>query len=176
MATVKFLNLLKEILSDLKGALPYTRINSDEYEFTTGDLKISVEMQPVGADLLRTKFTTSDKFKEKYNAYQNKKYIYSVGYSVNGDPRQHVKTDLKTLLSIVKTVSAITEDFIRKIDPFAIMVFAMNKNISSEESDPQKTQIYKKILMQYDLSQYNIEDISTTINGYKEEGFILYKR
>ena len=43
MATVKFLNLLKEILSDLKGALPYTKIHSDEYEFTTGDLKISVE-------------------------------------------------------------------------------------------------------------------------------------
>ena len=52
----------------------------------------------------------------------------------------------------------------------------MNKNVSSEESDPQKTQIYKKILMQYDLPQYSIEDISTTINGYKEEGFILYKR
>jgi hypothetical protein len=176
MATIKFLNILKEIFNDLKGILPYTKIHSDEYKFKSNDLEINVEMQPVGANELRTKFTTSDKFKEKYDSYQGKKYIYSVGYSVNGDPRQYTKTDLKTFFPIIKTVSAITKDFIEKTDPFAIMVFAINKNASSEKSDPQKTQIYKRILSQYNVSEYNIEDISTTMNGYKEEGFILYKR
>lgn len=85
------------------------------------------------------------------------KPMYNIGYSVEGEGDQFIKTNYKTLIKILKTVSLIIEYHLKQLDyknPI-FTVFATGKKGKGHE-DPQKTMLYKEILSKNLPSNYRI--------------------
>jgi hypothetical protein len=72
---------------------------------------------------------------------------YNVGYSIEGVSSQFLKSDIKLLLSILKTVSVIVGDFVSKHPQAIYFIFAENKTGIGFD-DKQKLTVYQQILGQ----------------------------
>lgn len=75
------------------------------------------------------------------------KNIYNIGYSIEGESSQFIKSNYKTLIKILKTVSLIVKHHIERLDSQTPIytLFAEGKRGKGHE-DKQKTLIYKEIL------------------------------
>ena len=70
---------------------------------------------------------------------------YNIGYSIEGISSQFIRGDIKLLLTVLKTVSILVADFIKKHPNSMYLIFAENKmGIGMEDS--QKLSLYKQIL------------------------------
>lgn len=91
---------------------------------------------------------------------------YNVGYDVGGSTTQLQKADIKTLLTILSTVTAIVKDFIASEDPNALYIEATEK----QEGKIQKSNLYKAYILQQ----------LKTIPGYQAEsrrgGELIFKK
>jgi hypothetical protein len=102
--------------------------------------------------------------------------IYAIGFEVEGVQSQFNKTSLNEYLKILKTVTQICSDFLKKNDPNGLTFFAANKDDSKFlVSDPQKSKLYKLIVTQQLLknNKYKIVNLNL-LSGFK--GFMIYKK
>ena len=91
---------------------------------------------------------------------------YNVAYDVSGDDVQFSQSDIKTLLTILSTVTAIVKDFITSEDPNVLYIEATEK----QEGKVQKSNLYKAYILQQ----------LKTIPGYqaesRREGELIFKK
>lgn len=85
------------------------------------------------------------------------KNIYNIGYSIEGEGSQFIKSNYKTLIKILKTVSLIIEHHVKRLDSQnpIFTLFATDKRGKGHE-DKQKTLIYKEILSKNIPTGYRI--------------------
>lgn len=102
--------------------------------------------------------------------------IFNVGFTVEGVESQFSTTTSLEYLKILKTVTSICYDFIRKNNPNGLTFFAANKDESKFlTTDPQKMKIYKLIVMKQLLKNntYKLVDLNLS-STYR--GFMIYKK
>lgn len=91
---------------------------------------------------------------------------YNVVYSIGESTTQLQKTNIKILLTILSTVTAIVKDFIASEDPNALYIHATEK----QEGKVQKFNLYKAYILQQ----------LKTIPGYqaesRREGELIFKK
>lgn len=155
------INIIKET-GDLKNIDPYPHENN-QFE-TEEDWKVKVEFNKAPKDYI-------DYFKLPSNTV-------NVGYSIEGNQSQYKKTTYSKLIKILKTVSDIIIDYVKKNKSVeGLMFFAASKNAETllTHSDPQKNSIYKAIVLSRlgELgSNWTVRDLELDSNY---EGFIIYK-
>lgn len=156
--------VIKEV-GDLENIKPYPYVNTS---FTTEQgWKITTDFQPYKLEDLKTL---------GINIEYHQPPIYNVVFQVEGVESQFTKTNTSEYLKILKTVTQICYDFIRKNDPNGLTFFAANKNdIDFMKSDPQKHKLYKLIVMKQLLkdNKYKMVDLDV-YKGF--EGFMIYKK
>lgn len=102
--------------------------------------------------------------------------IYNVVFSVEGVQSQFNKTSLHEYLRILKTVTQICSDFLKKNDPNGLIFFSANKDESKFlTTDPQKSELYKLIVMQQLLKNNKYKMIDLPVDE-KFKGFMIYKK
>jgi hypothetical protein len=116
--------------------------------------------------------------KKLKNAYPK---IYNVGYSINGVETQYAKSDYKTLIKILYTILVYVNRYLetRKGDDskFGVFITATPKDESKANNvaniDPQKTMIYKRIIMNNVPDGYEVSDAKYLS---RRPGFLIYKK
>jgi hypothetical protein len=157
--TLNLSNLLNEIINEV-GDL--TNISSWDYELNNNggifkfiynqqEYKCVVEFTDVPNNL-----NVSFSLPPIIN-HLNKK-IVSVGFSVEGTDEQHIKTDQNTLLKILKTVTFIIRDCIKKYPDNTIFVIFATSKIGRGFNDSQKMRLYKLILQHNLPTNYRMGD------------------
>jgi len=94
---------------------------------------------------------------------------YNIGYSIEGIGSQFIRGDIKLLLTVLKTVSILVADFIKKHPDSMYLIFAENK-IGIGMEDPQKLSLYKQILAKNLPQGFRVEKMS--IEGIVQGLFI----
>jgi len=163
--------LLKEILMKEIGEsnippLPFTRAFKNKYKALVdiGDFTetITVEFEDFHDEFVQ------DSERQYYlpDFLVDLPRTYNVGYDVGGSTTQLQKADIKTLLTILSTVTAIVKDFIASEDPNALYIESTEK----QEGKIQKSNLYKAFILQQ----------LKTIPGYqaesRREGELIFKK
>lgn len=163
--------LLKEILMKEIGEsnippLLFTRTNKNQYKasITLQDSTetITVEFQDFNEESI------NDATREYYlpNFLLDLPKTYNVVYNIGGSTTQLQKTDIKTLLTVLSTVTSIVKDFISSESPNALFITATEK----QEEKVQKSNLYKAYILQQ----------LKTITGYqaepRREGELIFKK
>jgi hypothetical protein len=142
--------------------LKWTRVSPVRYKFLV-DINDYTEVAAVDFEQIEDDYSKQFYFPPKYRKLNN---IYNVGYTISGDEMQYTKTDLKTLLIILSTVTDIVKDFIKThpIDGLYIRGNSQNNN-----SVNKKTNIYKA------FTQKQLSDIPGFSSTTYRDGFIVVK-
>jgi len=138
-------NLIREVLNevgDLQNiqTLPY---DSDKGTFTV----------PYGGKEYRGKVTFTFLNEKGLSVFELPPVVdlskiktgYNIGYSIEGVGSQFIKGDTKLLFTILKTVSIIVAEFIKKHPDSLYLVFGESKTGIGMD-DPQKLALYQQIL------------------------------
>jgi hypothetical protein len=155
--------LMKEIGETNIPPLNWRKMGATRYKFlvnigesTEG---VTVQFENFDQDSVSKQFYLPAKF-------QSLDKTYNVAYDVSGDDVQFSQSDIKTLLTILSTVTAIVKDFIASEDPNALYIEATEK----EEGKIQKSNLYKAYILQQ----------LKTIPGYqaesRREGELIFKK
>ena len=160
--------LLKEILMKEIGEaniapLSWRKMSSTRYKFLVdiGEFTetVTVQFEDFNQDSVSKQFYLPAKF-------QSLDKTYNVAYDVSGDDVQFSKSDMKTLLTILSTVTAIVKDFIASEDPNVLYIEATEKL----ENSIQKSNLYKALILQQ----------LKTVLGYQAEsrrkGELIFKK
>jgi len=87
----------------------------------------------------------------------NNNPIYNVGYTIEGEGSQFIKSNYKTLIKILKTVSLIVEHHLNRLDSQnPIFTFFAEGKKGKGHDDRQKTLMYKEILSKNIPPNYRI--------------------
>jgi hypothetical protein len=97
---------------------------------------------------------------------------YNIGYSIEGVASQFIKSNISLLLSVLKTVSIITGEFINKHPDAIYFIFAESK-VGIGFDEKQKLGLYKHIVGQNIPQGFRIGEAS--IAGIAEGIFIVRK-
>lgn len=167
--------VIKEVgdLDNIK-SFPYKKISVTEYQF------FDEHENPVDVDFQKYDNWTIDhvnKVDFKSNILKHN-VTYNVLYTLKGSQSQLYKSDYKTLVRILKTVLEIIKDFISQNNEVEMLTFyAGNKDQNKllSVTDPQKTNLYKAILLK-NISQYPGWTFADTKNDTSFKGFVLYKK
>ena len=160
--------LLKEILMKEIGEsnippLNWKRASPTQYRFLVniGEFTERVTVQFENFD--------QDEVSKRYylpSHLSNLDKTYNVAYDVSGDDVQFSQSNIKTLLTIISTVTSIVKDFIKSQDPNALYIEATEK----QEGKVQKSNLYKAYILQQ----------LKTIPGYqaesRREGELIFKK
>lgn len=155
--------LIKEIGQANIPPLNWRRLSPVRYKFLVdiGDFTetVTVQFENFDQDEVSKQFYLPAKF-------QNLDRTYNVAYDVSGNDIQFSQSDIKTLLTILSTVTAIVKDFIASEDPNALYIEAIEK----QEGKIQKSNLYKAYILQQ----------LKTIPGYRaeprREGELIFKK
>jgi hypothetical protein len=173
----KIKNIIKESLikevGDLRGVefyefeKPTGFSTSNAYTFNTpfGDVKVTFP---------RFYPNEWDSFKVNHNQFDYNKSIYDVGYSINGVSSQIEKTNYKELLKIVGTVSQIVGHFIEENNPYALLLFGIDKK-GNFISDKQKNTLYLMLASKNKPPGYRISPATLKDKGVDLSGYVLFK-
>ena len=116
---------------------------------------------------------------DQLNLPTKRRNTFNVSYDVNGYQSQFKKTTYKQLLRILKTVSDIVKNFIKDNNTLEALTFlAANKNMNKliTHTDPQKSAIYKSIIVKNISkldSEWKLREVE--IGGPEFSGFVLIK-
>lgn len=147
--------------------------SNDSYSFKDAlGNRVAVEFQKYDNETVD--FLNKNDFKSNILEYNNS---YNVLYHINGKQSQLYKSDYKTLVKILKTILNIIEDFISKNDVKYITFYAANKdeNVFLSKTDPQKSKLYKAILIS-NLKKFPNWSFADTQTGEDFKGFVFYKK
>jgi hypothetical protein len=186
---IQLSKLVNEILSevgDLKGIQPvkWQRI-ADRYIFKVNENVVEVKFQKWRLREINDIIIPSVENKV-FQAIASKHSelllnSYNLGYRVNGEIGQAIKSNINTLYTILSTIVAISKDFISTNDPFIITIFSSSK-FGGLSNDKQKDLIYAEILKQHLPDNYYLRDIHIKemydgdLNIENLKGLILFKR
>ena len=155
--------LMKEIGESNIPPLDWKQVSNNKYKFLVdiGDFTetVTVQFEDFDQDQVSKRFYLPAKF-------QNLDKTYNVAYDVSGDDVQFSQSDIKTLLTILSTVTVIIKDFISSKDPNALYLEATEK----QQGKLQKSNLYKAYILQQ----------LRTIPGYqaesRREGELIFKK
>lgn len=160
---IKLLNLLNEILNevgDLQNIKPY-EFDYDPWEssFYTEDGDLVVMRVEDDTDKLRSVLNISKVFEKDINT------IYNLSFDINGETTQAKKSTLKELIKILKTVSIFASEELQRINSGIpknekpiLIIGAQSKTLKGLVNDPQKYQLYSKIISNILPSNYRMQD------------------
>ena len=162
--------LLKEIGEANIQPLKWTQVALTRYKFLV-DIGDFTETVTVDFEKLIEPETKQFYLPQKYRNLEN---IYNVGYAVSGTELQLVKSDMKTLLTILSTVVDIVKHFLDKNNIDGLYIKGTPKELESKDIS-QKSNLYKAFIKKQ-LEQIPNFDFDT----YKDrlthkDGFILIK-
>lgn len=158
-------SLITEV-GDLKGinTFPYRKRTKEEYRFTSNVGKVSVYIEELTQEDTRLKVS--------YKDFDYTKPQVNLGYSIEGVNSQYTKSNPRELFKIIKTVVQITNDYIAKYSPYAVLFFGINKD-GTLADDEQKNALYLIVANQnlpkgYRLSKSIIEppEINKKLTGH----------
>lgn len=161
-------SLIKEV-GDLKGVEFYDFEEKSQgyYEFNTPyglvDVKFIIFNPSEWAD-----------FKVNHNQFDYSKPIYDISYSIDGNVSQIEKTNYKELLKIIGTVTQIVKDFIKKKNPYALLLFGIDKK-GNFTSDKQKNTLYLMLASKNKPQGYRVNSSTITDPDIVLDGYILFK-
>lgn len=101
--------------------------------------------------------------------YRDINNFYNIAYEVSGDENQYAKTDIKTILKILSTVTAIIGDFISKNNPDMLRVEASEKNVGKGDN-LQKLNLYKAYIRK------SLESNQEYISMLSRDGILIIKK
>lgn len=156
--------LIKEIGEANIPPLKWTRVSPIRYKFLA-DINDYTEVVTVDFEQIEDDISKQFLFPPKY---KNLNKIYNVGYNISGDEIQYTKTDLKTLLTILSTVTDIVKDFIQKQSIDGLFIKGNSKQIGDSDIS-KKSNIYKAFI-QKQLQQIPGYGVDT-----HRDGFIIVK-
>lgn len=154
---------LIEIL-DFKNIREFTfeQVDQFNYKFDAGNFLVKVEF---------TKTTLNFEYFETVPALKRLENTetFNAGYSVNDVDSQYERSNLETLLPILKTISAVVNDFIQKNKPISVLVFPTDR-FGNIAGDSTKAKIYQLMIRKFIPSGYGFNKIK--LDG--DEGSIIY--
>jgi hypothetical protein len=118
---LKYYTLYQQLneIGDFKNikSLPYNEYSPNSFEFKIDDIPVEVKIEKIDDKIKNI-------FPEPSLAYRNfsNKY-YNVGFDIYGETDKFIKTDVKTLNKIIKTILDIVNKFIEKNDPDLLLIF-----------------------------------------------------
>lgn len=133
----------------------YKKIDNTNYlfvfEFNNISYQVKVNFTLIEENLIKTIlfFSIPDYFTKEF---------YNVEFTVNGIENQALKSDLKTILKIMTTLSLIIKDFIQKNNPDGLYIEASNKNLDLLTGKQQKSYLYQAYLDKQiqTITNYNV--------------------
>ena len=176
MSLISMAKILNEIIQeagDLDNieSYPFTKIKSSEYSFeiddkmsATVDFEMSWNKDEIASFKLPIKVDPFD--------------VYNVSYEIDGVQTQAKKTDYKTLIKIMKTISDIIIKFVSENkDAKVLTLFPANKNADKllTKSDPQKYSLYKTIIVN-NIKQMSGDWNFSQVKYLNFSGLVLYKK
>ena len=147
---LKLIKLVKEVINevgDLKNMPPYTyKINNETGIFyIDDDVEIKVQFQ-----LLSLKDKYDFDISPVFDVFKNK--LYNIVFYANEKSDQYMKSDLKTLIKILKTTLDIILEIIPSYPKNTIFLISGEHKKGRLELDKQKMDLYKSII-KYNLPQ-----------------------
>jgi hypothetical protein len=112
---------------------------------------------------------TKQYYFSKVPNYKNKEF-YNVEFTINGIENQALKSDIKTILRIMTTLSYIVKEFIQNNNPDGLYIEATNKDINLLTGKEQKSYLYQAYLDKQikTLTNYNLYTIRDGFNIIKK--------
>lgn len=142
---LEYYNSLINEVGNLDKIEPYSYIlnsNGGNFEFEFNNEKYNVEVKITMVPLRALEaFTIPPIAGESEN-------VFNIGYNINGDDTQLLKTNLSTIIRIMKTFVDVIKDSLSKYPKDAIFIFTATSKIGKGFEDPQKMNLYKLILQQ----------------------------
>lgn len=168
MANTKLLTLLSEIITEV-GDLQ----NIQSYQWTKKS-DISYDFDVIyGDDTLRgnvmlSKLSDEERSLMKFNPVvqpEKADSIFNIGYTIQGTSSQHIVTNFKVLIRILKTVSDIIE---HQIQSFPNSIFTIFEESKTDKVEPaQKSKLYQAIMTQNMLPGYRGSEVKYfNMKGY----------
>lgn len=158
--------LIKEIGESNIPPLPFKRVSKTKYKalIDVGDFteNLTVEFESFHD------INVSDEDRQYYlpDFLIHKPKTYNVGYDIGGSTIQLQRSDIKTLLTALSTVTSIIADFIKSEEPNALYIEAEEKL----GNKPQKTNLYKAYILQ------QLKNIPGYQSESRREGELVYKK
>jgi hypothetical protein len=147
--------------------LDYKKISNTYYSFIFeySDISYVVKVQ---FTLIEDNVTKQYYFLKVPN-YKNKEF-YNVEFTINGIESQALKSDIKTILKIMTTLSYIIKEFIQENNPDGLYVEASNKDINLLTGKEQKSYLYQAYLDKQikTLTNYSLYTIRDGFNVIKK--------
>jgi hypothetical protein len=159
--------LINEIGEASVEPFDYKKINTTSYsfifEFNNIFYRVKVEFELVEDDIVKQYYFS------KVSNYKDKEF-YNVEFTINGIETQALKSDIKTILRIMTTLSLIIKDFIQKNNPDGLHIEATNKDINLLTGKEQKSYLYQAYLDKQikTLTNYNLYTIRDGFNVIKK--------
>ena len=180
MNLIELRNIIKESyiheIGDLNNISPYeyNKKNNLHYTFKSDVGFVYVEIQNLsdfGDDIVF--ITNSQIYKQNYQGQS----LYNASFTVDGLDSQSIKSNLKELNRIVKTVTLILKEFIDNLKPFGVFVSGANRNSTILEPDKVKNTLWLAVAtgVGKELIGYRIDKGELNYDGYSFGGFMIYK-
>ena len=101
--------------------------------------------------------------------YKDKEF-YNVSFTINNIENQALKSDIKTILKIMTTLSYIVKEFIQNNNPDGLYIEATNKDINLMTGKEQKSYLYQAYLDKQikTLTNYSLYTIRDGFNVIKK--------
>ena len=147
--------------------LDYKKISNDDYsfifEFNDVSYVVKVRFTEIWDDI------TKQYYFSKVPNYKDKEF-YNVEFTINNIENQALKSDIKTILRIMTTLSYIVKEFIQNNNPDGLYIEATNKDINLLTGKQQKSYLYQAYLDKQikTLTNYNLYTIRDGFNVIKK--------
>lgn len=160
--------VINEIGEATSKPFDYKKLNNTNYSFIFEFNNLPYQVN-VGFTLFEDDIEKQYYF-FKIDNYKNKEF-YNVYFTINDIEDQALKSDIKTILRIMTTLSLIVRDFIQENNPDGLHIEASNKNIDLLTGKQQKSYLYQAYLDKQitTLTNYNVYTIRGGFNVTKKQ-------
>jgi hypothetical protein len=175
---IKLVKLLNEILNeigDLQNIKPYEDLEYSSprsaYFYTDSRDLVDIEIENnISYEDLQVSLIEMPKiFTQTYNKTKGSKDIININFMVNYDDKKGAISNIKEYYRILKTVLLFSNEYIKKTQPFAVIILASEV----ESSKNIKGQLYLNIIKNNIDSNYRLVDNIEMKAGYS--GFLLMR-
>ena len=147
--------------------LEYKKISDYNYsfrfEFDSNFYRVKVQFELIEDDISKQYYFS------KVPNYKDKEF-YNVSFTINNIENQALKSDIKTILKIMTTLSYIVKEFIQNNNPDGLHIEATNKDINLMTGKEQKSYLYQAYLDKQikTLTNYSLYTIRDGFNVIKK--------
>ena len=153
VSRIQLIKLINEVIGEvgeLSNIIPVTitgkNFNTDQESLALFSLPTKDDTSIEGSIII-TRVPPSELDRIKLPPVAAQEQVYNIGYDLNGDDTQYVKTDYKTLISILKAVAEFTIEHLSKVGgDVSYLIGATDKLSGAHIQDPQKSSLYQAII------------------------------